>query len=71
MELIGKDTTNAQGASVQGLDAFQHFSSEICMTLTPENLERNIESINSGTIEKFKHAANHWRGMAVFSPHFQ
>eukprot|EP00890_Picochlorum_soloecismus_P002382 jgi/Picsp_1/3144/NSC_05984-R1_splicing factor u2af large subunit len=61
MELIGKDTTNAQGASVQGLDAFQHFSSEICMTLTPENLERNIESINSGTIEKFKHAANHWR----------
>ena len=69
MELTGKVTTNASGTSVQGLDTFQQISSEVFMTMMPENLERDIEAINSGAIEKLNNATDHWRGMGVFNPH--
>ena len=71
MELTGKETTNAEGASVQGLDTFQQVSSEIFLALTPESLKRNIQAINSGAIEKLDYAANHLRGMDIFSPHLK
>ena len=68
MEFTGKETTNVEGASVQGLDVFEQISSEMLMTLTSDSLEHTIESINSGAIKKFGNATDSLRGMVAVSP---